>query len=102
MDGNDSAFDNKYKDHTIKQLKFALKNLKKSKDNDLNEIRYISKIIRNKLKRAPIKTSNIICDSESALSSTPRQNSNAASDCREQTELSSAVELICHFCEYFS
>ena len=39
----------KYRDHTVKNLKKALKDLK-SKDSDLEEIKYVSRTLRNKLR----------------------------------------------------
>jgi hypothetical protein len=40
----------KYKDYTVKELKKALQNLKSNKAGDLNEIKYVSGTVRDKLR----------------------------------------------------
>jgi hypothetical protein len=48
----DKLLNDKYKNHSIKDLKKALKLLKLS-NSDLAEIKYVSRLVRNKLKSNP-------------------------------------------------
>ena len=45
----DKNLENRYKDHTVKDLKKALKCLKLSTNSDITEIKYASRVLRDKL-----------------------------------------------------
>ena len=51
----------KYKEYTIKELKKALQNLKSSK-GDLNEIKYVSRMLGDKLRNKNNDTNQLKCD----------------------------------------
>ena len=51
----------KYKEYTIKELKKALQNLKSSK-GDLNEIKYVSRMLRDKLRNKNNDTNQLKCN----------------------------------------
>ena len=48
----DKNLENKYKDHTVKDLKKALKCLKLSTNSDITEIEYVSRVLRDKLRNS--------------------------------------------------
>ena len=48
----DKNLNNKYKDHTLKDLKKALKCLKLSTNSDITEIKYVSRVLRDKLRNS--------------------------------------------------